>query len=860
MQNLKSIVLCMLICTETTWAALDLSQMNSLLSETIGTQSFSSATANVPSIARPTGGLFPRLRKIGTSFKPSIPQKDAISPSTAEVTNAIREIQTLAQKEAKIDRELFEQKIDTPNLDTKDFGPHLLTTSQALNIAQQSATLIGSVARTIESVQKRLRPSIKRIGSIANKAVLERIPSLPGLKRQFRPFCPYNFKPKCDSTAKYRTADGTCNNLKNPLWGKSQTPFERFVFPFYEDDVQDPRSRDVNGQTLPGPREISIAVHKKSTSSHAMDLSQFVMEFGQFVSHDTQFNALSKGYLNSNLNCCERKARNRLNSNCLPISLPKNDPYFGKFKRTCMNFVRSLPSAALDCNVGPRQQINQNTHFLDGSAIYGSDQSTMNSLRLKKNGLLKSTSVDGKELLSQDTSNSASCRLPPNDRKIKCFKAGDRRVNQQPALISLQTIWHREHNRIAKNLKRVNPNWNDETLFQESRKIVVALIQHITYHQYLQEILGNTIMDKFDLRPKSSGYFTSYNDKFKPMIRNSFSAAAYRFGHSMINDKMSYHPTKTFSTNIMSDLRNIVLKPDWIYRKDGGVGAITKGLYETNAQSVDMRKSYEITRHLFESGPGNGIDLAAINIQRGRDHGIPPYNFWRMVCGLEPASSFTTGSGGLVDHSAEAVNALKIYKSVDDIDLFTGGVSEKPLPGARVGPLFACIIGLQFKALKYGDRFYYENNVNNVKFTPGQLEEIRNTLMSNVICRNTDIKKIHRNVFEKKTVSTPEFSCSKFKNDIDFTKWSSCIPRNGGWSSWRSAGRCTFRRTCNNPTPNKCGKPCNGRPHRFDRSCNVDLGMQPRRETLQPFLQRITPPSISLIRNPFRTLGRFAIP
>lgn len=110
-----SIVLCMLICTETTWAALDLSQMNSLLSETIGTQSFSSATANVPSIARPTGGLFPRLRKIGTSFKPSIPQKDAISPSTAEVTSAIREIQTLAQKEAKIDRELFEQsKINSP--------------------------------------------------------------------------------------------------------------------------------------------------------------------------------------------------------------------------------------------------------------------------------------------------------------------------------------------------------------------------------------------------------------------------------------------------------------------------------------------------------------------------------------------------------------------------------------------------------------------------------------------------------------------------------------------------------------------------------------------------------------------------
>ena len=89
---------------------------------------------------------------------------------------------------------------------------------------------------------------------------------------------------------------------------------------------------------------------------------------------------------------------------------------------------------------------------------------------------------------------------------------------------------------------------------------------------------------------------------------------------------------------------------------------------------------------------------------------------------------------------------------MDDIDLFTGGVSEKPLPGARVGPLFACIIGLQFKGLKYGDRFYYENDVNNVKFTPEQLNEIRKTLMANVICRNTDINKIHRNVFEKKSI------------------------------------------------------------------------------------------------------------
>lgn len=60
---------------------------------------------------------------------------------------------------------------------------------------------------------------------------------IPAIVNQFRPFCPYQLKPTCVSTAKYRTADGSCNNLQNPLWGKSQTPFERFIDPFYEDGM-----------------------------------------------------------------------------------------------------------------------------------------------------------------------------------------------------------------------------------------------------------------------------------------------------------------------------------------------------------------------------------------------------------------------------------------------------------------------------------------------------------------------------------------------------------------------------------------------------------------------------------------------
>ena len=126
------------------------------------------------------------------------------------------------------------------------------------------------------------------------------------------------------------------------------------------------------------------------------------------------------------------------------------------------------------------------------------------------------------------------------------------------------------------------------------------------------------------------------------------------------------------------------------------------------------------------------MDLAAINIQRGRDHGLAPYNIWREQCGLKRLQTWEELADAMDGDTA--VRMKSVYEHVDDIDLFTGGMAEKPVVGGIIGPTFACILGQQFLNLRRGDRFWYENGNHPGAFTPEQLQEIRKTSLSRIIC------------------------------------------------------------------------------------------------------------------------------
>ncbi|GFQ84786.1 thyroid peroxidase, partial [Trichonephila clavata] len=167
-----------------------------------------------------------------------------------------------------------------------------------------------------------------------------------------------------------------------------------------------------------------------------------------------------------------------------------------------------------------------------------------------------------------------------------------------------------------------------------------------------------------------------------------------------------------------------------------------------------------LKNQLFNSS-GYGLDLVALNIQRGRDHGLPGYNEWREYCGLPRLRNFKDLA--TVMDPTVARNFSRLYRNVDDIDLYPAGIAENPLPDAILGPTFACIVAEQFRRLKLGDRFWYENGGMESSFNEAQLQEIRKVTFSRLLCDNTAVEAIQLVAFVKPAEWNPTEDCETGK-------------------------------------------------------------------------------------------------
>ena len=568
-----------------------------------------------------------------------------------------------------------------------------------------------------------------------------------------------------------RTIDGTCNNLKNPLFGASETPFARIVPPFYEDGISSLRgdlqaktgnvfSLSAFGAPAPSARLISKTLIFRNDSREENDFTHLLMQWGQFLDHDLDLSP----ELEADCEHCE------FTEICRPIHVPEEDPVFGVGtlqNGDCLRFARSLPACSQDPpgTYSPQEQLNGITAFIDASNVYGSNSIIGNAVRAFEDGLLKEGDpalLRQKPALPIDEDDIVACLNRQN-----CFLAGDVRANEQIALTITHTVWFREHNRIARALKEINPFWNDERLFQETRMIIGALIQKITYEDYLPKVMGPTVFNEligpYDPFPRDPGV-GGYDPRINPAIPNSFATAAYRYGHSLVRPEFArlnsnYRPLVKGPLNLVDAFFN-----PGQFRTSMGTDPILRGLVTEQPLKLDTFINFNLNSRLFERADKGiaGMDLAALNIQRGRDHGLPPLPVFAEFCRekfpfLPRRSEF--------EKEIDTIRFLELHGSLNEVDPWIGGIAERRLDGSFLGPTFACIFAITFSNVRNGDRFWYEKPG---VFSPAQRREIRRGSISRVICNSGDnINRIQRDAFLS---NQSRVSCDRIPQ-VDLMQW-----------------------------------------------------------------------------------------
>ena len=234
---------------------------------------------------------------------------------------------------------------------------------------------------------------------------------------------------------------------------------------------------------LPSPRQVSNAIHANTNNEDSDEINDkdpkhtlLLMQWGQFLAHDITLTPMYRIRNGSLENCSACQSAITKSRVCAPISIPKGDPFFHDDSK-CLEFIRSQSILVK----GQNEQLNKVTAWVDASQIYGAFACQANHLRSKTKGQM----ITLPQPLAPKFLKPLLPRHATNHECLStsglCFNAGEDRANEQPGLVSIHTLWVREHNRIAEHLAILNDHWTDEKIYQEARKIVIALNQHITY-------------------------------------------------------------------------------------------------------------------------------------------------------------------------------------------------------------------------------------------------------------------------------------------------------------------------------------------------------------------------------------------
>ena len=535
----------------------------------------------------------------------------------------------------------------------------------------------------------------------------------------------------------FRNIDGSGNNSDQ---GKANNPLIRLLHPAFADHpdhIDEPRGGYFNVSTLPNPRTISnIVMDEDKPTTNFLNASDWLWQWGQFIDHDLDLNEAEPHPPDEDIT---------------PITVPDNDPIYPD--GTKIPFTRVTPVEGTGSGYdAPREYHNQITAFMDASSVYGSDEERADFLR---------DTQSGKGLLKTSTGYNSEILLPLNDKYNpqpnatggvpllveEQYVAGDVRANEQIGLNAVHALFVREHNRVALDLhKRLkagdktlrkkfrdfryefideNPSASradvkDEFLYQSARKVIGAKVQAISYNEFLPLLIGENSLEKY----------SGFDPHINPQISVEFANAAYRLGHTLLSDQLRHVDDNGITETALKDA---FFTPGDVRKK--GINHLLIGLGYQGAEELDHKLVDGVRNFLFFKGVG--LDLASINIARGRDTGIPSYTYvYNKLFGYKDEDKITSfknlGSQGLGLFDDHVVGLFEdAYESVDQIDLWLGGIAELPDDhGGLLGPTFSYFIKDQFSRLRDGDEFFYLNDLEHLKILDPDIEK---TTLSEVI-------------------------------------------------------------------------------------------------------------------------------
>uniref|UniRef100_A0A182NBC7 Uncharacterized protein n=1 Tax=Anopheles dirus TaxID=7168 RepID=A0A182NBC7_9DIPT len=515
--------------------------------------------------------------------------------------------------------------------------------------------------------------------------------------------------------------------------------YRRLLPALYDDGVYSFR-RSTTGAELPAAREVSARFHVARSGQEAQPdamRSVALVQWSQFVEHDLAKTTVQTMHDGTDIECCTGEHGQLLpryrHPACKPMPVSEDDPYYRTYGATCLNYVRSaLSLGANGCHLGPANQLNQATDRLDLSQLYGSLANDTNQRRAGKGGRLKAHLYDSSDYLQE----AATGRLCATDSNLEtiCYDSGDTRVNVNPYITLLHTLFLRQHNRLAKHLALLKPAWTDGQLFAVARTVNTRLYQKIV-REWLTTVAGHD-----DPPPGASDQ--------DERVSNEFAAAAIRFYNTMMPGEIA----NAVGNGTRYDLEPLFYRPKDLRKRDYFAHLVSSVLGQ-NAMSLDTAYVDDVA-HLLFGVRHVGLDVLALDIQRGRDHGLARYADYYALCTGKPVAAWADLERVLKPDDLEMIRAA--YATVHDVDLIVGAIAEWPVTGATVGPTLSCLLREQIqRSLRTG------GPSEAVLVRPDALDAlVADYSAARFMCDTAQVEWVQRDIFRVPAVDNPQIRCA----------------------------------------------------------------------------------------------------